>query len=239
MTGPGDGTIPPLTRSALDGLGRLLIAEESIPSVLQRVVDLVKASMPPGAEASITVLRDEQATTAAFTGELASQLDEMQHAPGYGPCLDAALGGHVIEILDGATDGRWPDYLPTFLELGARSSLAVPVPAAQLVAGLNVYAPAPDAFTADDRRMLVEFAGYAGAVLTNMDALQDARDLAADLRKAMESRAVIEQSKGILMERFTVTEDQAFRLLVQVSMHTNRKVRDLAEHLVVTGELDG
>jgi AmiR/NasT family two-component response regulator len=72
-----------------------------------------------------------------------------------------------------------------------------------------------------------------------MDALQDARDLAADLQKAMDSRAVIEQAKGILMERFKVTADQAFRLLVQVAMHTNRKVRDLAEHLVVTCELDG
>jgi hypothetical protein len=152
VTGPGNGTSPPRAWPALDEVGQLLLAEENIPSVLQWVVDLVKASMPPGTEASITLLRDEQATTAAFTGELASQLDEMQYARGYGPCLDAALGGHVIEIVDGATEGRWPDYVPIFLELGARSSLAVPVPAAQLVAGLNVYAPAADAFTVENRR---------------------------------------------------------------------------------------
>ena len=35
-----------------------------------------------------------------------------------------------------------------------------------------------------------------------------------------------------------MTADQAFRLLTAVSMNTNRKVRDLAEHLVLTGELD-
>ena len=39
------------------------------------------------------------------------------------------------------------------------------------------------------------------------------------------------------MERHKVTADQAFRLLVGVSMHANRKVRDLAEQLVLTGEL--
>jgi len=107
-----------------------------------------------------------------------------------------------------------------------------------VTAGLNVYAPSVQAFTDEDRRAALEFAGYAAAALTNMDALQDARDLAANLQAATEFRSVIEQAKGILMERHKVTADQAFRLLAEASMHTNRKVRDLAETLVLTGELD-
>ena len=83
----------------------------------------------------------------------------------------------------------------------------------------------------------MEFASYAGVALTNMDTLEDARELAQNLQTAMESRSVIEQAKGILIERHKVTADQAFRLLVEASMHTNRKVRDLAEDLVLTGEL--
>jgi hypothetical protein len=57
------------------------------------------------------------------------------------------------------------------------------------------------------------------------------------MRVAMASRAAIEQAKGILIERYRLTPDQAFRLLADASMRTNRKVRDLAEHLVATGEL--
>jgi AmiR/NasT family two-component response regulator len=53
----------------------------------------------------------------------------------------------------------------------------------------------------------------------------------------MEFRSVIEQAKGILMERHKLTADQAFRLLAEASMHTNRRVRDLAVNLVLTGEL--
>jgi AmiR/NasT family two-component response regulator len=102
---------------------------------------------------------------------------------------------------------------------------------------LNVYARTAQAFTDDDRSALVEFAAYAGAAQTNMDALQDCRDLAENLQKAMEFRSVIEQAKGILIERYKLTADQAFRLLVDASMHTNRKVRDVAENLVLTGEL--
>jgi GAF domain-containing protein len=237
VAGPVHDQGPPRMRAALDELGHLLLAAEDTQSVLQKVVDLVQQVMPQGAEASITLLRDQQATTAAFSGQLALQLDEMQYGQGYGPCLDAALGGHLVEIVDGHTEGRWPAYVSMFLEHGALSSIAVPVPAPQLAAGLNVYAPTARAFTDDDRRAVVEFAGYAGVALTNMDTLEDARELAQNLQTAMESRSVIEQAKGILIERHKVTADQAFRLLVEASMHTNRKVRDLAEDLVITGEL--
>jgi AmiR/NasT family two-component response regulator len=84
----------------------------------------------------------------------------------------------------------------------------------------------------------VELATYAAVVLTNMDTLQDARELAENLQKAMEFRSVIEQAKGILIERFKLTPDEAFRLLAEASMHTNRKVRDVAENLVLTGSLE-
>jgi GAF domain-containing protein len=237
VTGPADDATSSRTREALDGLARLLLAEESVQSVLQRVVDLVKQVMPQGAEVSITLLRDQRATTAAFTGQLASLLDEAQYGGGFGPCMEAALGGQVIEITDGRTESRWPDYMSIFLQHGALSSLSVPVPAAQLAAGLNVYAAVADAFTDRHREVVADFAGYAAVALINLDALQDARDQAENLRAAMGSRAAIEQAKGILIERFKVTPDEAFRLLTAVSMNTNRKVRDLAEQLVVTGEL--
>ena len=48
---------------------------------------------------------------------------------------------------------------------------------------------------------------------------------------------VIEQAKGILMEREKLTADQAFRVLADASMAANRKVHDIAADLVLTGEL--
>lgn len=239
VTGPPDPSSPSRERAALDDLGQLLLDEHTTPSVLQRIVDLVQRSMPAGAEVSITLIRDEKPTTAAFTGPLADLLDETQYERGHGPCLEAALGGLLTEIADARSEHRWPDYIPVLLQHDAVSALAVPVPAAHPIAALNVYARTAEAFTDDDRSTLVKFAAYAGAALTNMDALQDARDLAENLRKAMDFRSVIEQAKGVLMERYKQTADQAFRMLADASMHTNRKVRDIAEDLVLTGELPG
>jgi GAF domain-containing protein len=226
------------TRAELDELARLVLADENLQTVLERVVNLAKRMMPAGAEASLTVLRQQRPMTAAFTGELALHLDERQYAQGYGPCLDAALNGQLIEITDGRTEDRWPDYIEVFLRSGALSLLAVPVPAVQLSACLNVYAPVAGAFTEQHRHVADEVAAYAAVALSNVDTVQEAREQAEHMRAAMASRAGIEQAKGILMERYKVTADEAFRLLTAVSMRTNRKVRDLAEDLLLTGELN-
>jgi GAF domain-containing protein len=239
MSGPADGPSPVAGRAALDELSRLLLAGENIDSVLQRVVVLVGQGMPAGAEASITVVRRGQATTAAFSGALAADLDETQHELGHGPCLEAALSGRSIEITDARTEDRWPEFMPAFVDRGALSALAVPVSATQLSAGLNVYAPVAGAFSDQHRQLATEFATYAGVALTNLGALHDALDQVEHMRAAMESRAAIEQAKGILIERYRLTPDQAFRLLADASMQTNRKVRDLAGELVLTGELPG
>jgi GAF domain-containing protein len=237
VTGPADRSIPPRTRAALDELGRLLLTEHTPRSVLQRIVDLVQQSMPAGSEVSITLVRGDRPSTAASTRRWAEELDEIQYGWGHGPCLEAALGGQFTEIGEARTEDRWPEVVPTFLARGAASALAAPVPAPHLTAGLNVYARTAGAFTDDDRSALLELAAHAGAALTNMDALQDARVLVENLQKALEFRSVIEQAKGILIERYRLTADQAFRLLADASMHTNRKVRAVAEDLVLTGEL--
>jgi GAF domain-containing protein len=238
VTGPLDRGTSQRTQAALDELALLVLDQESTQTVLQKVVDLVARVTPAGSEVSMTVVRDETATTAAFTGERALTLDEMQYQSGYGPCIEAAISQHVIEISDGRVETRWPTYMPTFLAVGARSSLAVPVPAAQLSAGLNIYALEAEAFSDEDRRTVARFADFAAVALANVDALQDARELSENLRAAMEFRSVIEQAKGILMERHRLTGDEAFRLLAEASQRTNRKLRVIAEDLVLTGELD-
>lgn len=57
------------------------------------------------------------------------------------------------------------------------------------------------------------------------------------LRTALDSRELIGQAQGILMERHKLTGAQAFTALTRVSSHTNRKLVEIAEELVSTGEM--
>ncbi len=85
--------------------------------------------------------------------------------------------------------------------------------------------------------MGTRFAPYAAVAAGNLYAYRSARDMADNLQIALASRAVIDQAKGILMERHKFTADQAFQVLARISMQANRKLRDVADHLVATGEL--
>ena len=58
-----------------------------------------------------------------------------------------------------------------------------------------------------------------------------------DLKTILARRAVIDQAKGILMERYGIDGDAAFAVLTRISQHTNRKLRDIAGELVATGQL--
>ena len=225
---------------ALEELGRLALRDQSVESLLQRVVDLTKTAMATPVEVSISIVAGRDATTAVFTGQLALDCDESQYGHGYGPCLNAATTGKVTEVTDARTETRWPDYVQRAAERGALSSLSVPLPVYEKVQGaLNIYSREVDGFDDARRSAAKRIAPYAGVAVSNMYAYQDARQLADNLQVALDSRAVIDQAKGILMERHKLTADQSFQVLARLSMQNNRKLRDIAEELVATGVLPG
>ncbi|RBY98135.1 antitermination regulator [Blastococcus sp. TF02-8] len=214
------------------------LGEHSMSSVLDAVVSLVQQSLPGDTEASVTLLRNGTAVTAAYSGDLARGLDENQYERGEGPCLLAAAEGRPVEVPDTAADDRWPDYLALVRESGCRGLMSLPFPVhEQLGGGLNVYAREAGAIDEAARGFAERFAEYAAVVAGNMLAYEQARDHARNLELALESRAVIDQAKGILMERFRLTADQAFQALARLSMETNTKVRAVAQRVVESGEL--
>jgi GAF domain-containing protein len=223
---------------ALDELGRMSLRAHSMTSLLQAVADLSKQVMPTTPETSIFLQERHRRVTVVSTGQLAVDLDEEQYADDHGPCLNAASTGELTDVFDTRTDTRWTDYMKRAAEHGVLSSLSVPLVIDDDVSGaLNMYSRKVRAFDDDARSAATRFAPYAAVALGNMQDYQTAKDLAHNMEIALESRAVIDQAKGILMERHKLTADQAFQLLVERSSRTNVKLHGIAEELVRTGEL--
>ena len=224
---------------SLSALNRIRFSGELLSETLEQVTAIAKAALVPEGETSITLVRAGKAWTAAFTGQLALDLDEGQYEADYGPCLDCAVSGATVHISDMTTEDRWPTYSPRAVELGCRSSLSLPLPLLQDVCGaLNVYSAKPDAFDEGDLELAATMASYAATPLVNAIEYTQAVDLATQLREAMNSRATIEQAKGILMERHKLTADTAFDVLVKASQTQNRKLREVAEDLVSSGSIE-
>ena len=57
------------------------------------------------------------------------------------------------------------------------------------------------------------------------------------LQRALDVRDLVGQAKGILMERYGISNQTAFELLSMSSQNTNNKLVDVAERLIASGEL--
>jgi GAF domain-containing protein len=225
-------------QAAFDELGRVSFADRSLESLLQTVTDLASRVLPGEPQASLTIVRDGVPLTAASSGSLAWDLDHVQYRLDGGPCVEAATTGRQVEVTDTRADSRWPEFGRAAVERGCRSVLSSPLPPQErLSGGLNLYSRASREADRSTRGTVDRFAAYAAVAVSNMYLYRTAAERADHLAAALDSRAVIDQAKGILMERFRLTADQAFQALARVSMETNTKVRDIAERFVSTGEL--
>jgi GAF domain-containing protein len=214
-------------------LGSIKLSDTDLDGVLGTVAGLAKRTIPGADEVSVTLVRSKKAATVVSTGDLALKLDEWQYEAGHGPCLKASVGGVSLSIPEMAAERRWPDWASLAVRSGALSSLSVGLPVQDVVTGaLNVYATMPHAFDDDAITLAETFSEYAAVALANAHLYDSTATLAQQLRAAMESRAVIEQAKGIIMGDRRCTADEAFEILVRLSQDTNRKLRDLAQILV-------
>ncbi|HKO90892.1 MAG TPA: GAF and ANTAR domain-containing protein [Polyangiaceae bacterium] len=227
-------------RDLHESLARVVVVDRDLGDILTDITAVARNATPAFDAASITLIDGEKAFTAAYNGQLAMLADELQYERGYGPCLDAGLAGQALLIHDMATEQRWPDYTRTVARHGIASSLSMPLPYQSTTIGaLNGYATRPHAFGAEDRKLAEEVATWTALAIGPADAAARTSQELAQLQLAMKSRAVIEQAKGILIERYKVDEDMAFTLLSRASQDGNVKLRDVADQLVRTGALPG
>jgi GAF domain-containing protein len=225
--------VPPLPPDALRALLAVRLDRGSLDDVLGDLVGIAKEALPGADEVSTTLVRHDKPWTAAHTGQLALDADEMQYERGYGPCIDAGLTGTVLVVEDNRRETRWPDYTAHVAERGVLSSMSVPLPLQiDTVGALNCYSRTPGAFTDADVEVALEVAEHLAMAVANAVLHADAVRLGEDMRAAMATRAVIEQAKGIVMAQNRCDADAAFAVLTRASQGRNIKLRDLARDIV-------
>ncbi|MDQ3978397.1 MAG: GAF and ANTAR domain-containing protein [Actinomycetota bacterium] len=219
---------------ALDAMSQFFVGEATLHETLERVSQLACETVPATAMVGITMLVDGKARTAVFTDEAAPEIDSAQYETGVGPCLDAFRHQRPYRVEDTEQDGQWPPFSKAAASYGIRSSMSLPLLARhEAIGALNFYARSANAFSDDDVEAGQQFAAHAAIVLANSQAYSDAQQLGEYLAQAMKSRATIEQAKGILMAAQHCSPDEAFQILIRASQRENRKLRDLAEEVVV------
>ena len=214
-------------------LSAMFRADRPLPAILDDVVHLARRRVPGVDEAAITLIRHEKAATAASTGGMAVPLDELQYETGYGPCLDAGRDNEMKYIEDATTETRWARYLPPARAHGLASSLSLPLPVEHyLVGALNLYSTRTAAFDSSAADLAEALAVHITAALSSEEIRRGHRTRAENLERAMLTRSVIEQAKGMIMVQRKCSAGDAFDILRQISMEENVRLADVATQLV-------
>lgn len=197
-------------------------------TVVAELVEHAAIEIPGAQYAGVTVTRNaKHIDTPAATHKWPILLDEIQQRHREGPCLTAAWEEKTIHVKDLQTDERFPLYARDVLaQTPIRSVYAFQMwIAGETMGALNVYAETPDAFGPETRDIGLVFA-------THSSVAWNAARRDEHFKRAVASRDVIGQAKGMLMERYGVNAIQAFDLLRKLSQDSNTPLIHVATDLV-------
>lgn len=218
---------------ALARMSRDLLAQDTVQHTLDRICAHALELVVGCEHAGILALRGRQVESLSATSNLVRQSDRLQTDLDEGPCLDAARYAEPVYRIGDMTStlSRWPRYAPKARELGVGSMMGFLLYTDEDQLGaLDLYSSRPNAFT--ERSELVGWILASHAAV----AFSSARHT-AQLKTAIATRQSIGEALGIVMERYKISEDQAFDMLKTSSQHRQVKLRDIAEQVTVTGEV--
>ena len=195
-----------------------------VHAALELIPGAGEASIP-GAEVRRTI------RCHAPSFDLPASVDRLQQGHGQGPCLDAAYEQKIVRVPDFRHEHRCPSFAPAALQAGAESMLCFQLytdgddPGA-----LNVYGAETGAFDENSEEAGLLVAAHAAV------AFAGTQDI-SHVQEAPATRDLVGQAKGILMERFKTTAQQALVVLTTAGSRNYIKLREVAGHLATTGTL--
>ena len=201
-----------------------------------RTLALVCEVMPTSHWASLTrrAAPSCPARTIAASHACAGIVDAVQYRANEGPCL-TALANDTVVVSDFTTETRWPVFTARALaETPACAAFSYPLAGlGHPGVSLNLYSDTADAFDGELSPVLAFT--YAGVALALTAINQHRR--ADNLEIALQTSRRIGAAIGILMHRHRLTNEQAFDALRAVSQQSNHKLYEIAEQVLLTGEL--
>lgn len=202
-------------------------------ATVKRAVELLVQNVDGCDSASISlVYAKRRVETPAASDELAATGDRLQEELGEGPALDTLRGEDTVYVPNLAAEDRWPHWGPRLAQAtGARSVLTFRLFTLEDdIGALSMYSTEPYAFSAEDKAEGSALAAHIAIAVLAAQRLDQ-------YKTALDSRTLIAQACGLMMERYNIDAVRAFALLARLSSTRNVKMRHIAVELIRTRHL--
>jgi GAF domain-containing protein len=167
------------------------------------------------------------------TNQSEQAFEQAERDLGEGPCIDAYTGARVIWTPDLRVDPRWPRLGPAARAHQIRGVLSAPVLLDdQPIGTCNALTGVVRSWSEADAGAVRAFAVVLGRLIGSITDARHKTELTAQLQYALSSRVLIEQAKGVLMEREGIDAQRAFERLRRRARSSERKLADVARELL-------
>jgi GAF domain-containing protein len=166
-------------------------------------------------------------------GDLAQVLEEAAPQLWSGPSLEVLASGAAVRTTDLPGHGRWPALAGLPSMRGVNGVLCVPVEGPAGPAGTLTAVRRPDRpWLAQEVESLVTYACVVATLVRAAAEAERTTQIIEQLEHALHHRVVIEQAKGILMEREQLDPAGAFDRLRKAARARRRRVSEVAAEVV-------
>lgn len=212
---------------------RTMNASVGIQDTLDAAVHAAVALIKPVEAACVSLVRGRgRIETQAASDDVCRRADELQIEVDEGPCLQSIRDEETVVVRDLGSEPRWPRWSSRAVdELGVRSMLCLQLFVAKddTIGALSLYSKQWDAFADyDDTITALALAAHVAVAATSTQESDG-------LNSALASRTVIGQAQGMLIQRYELTPELAFAVLMRASQHSNRKLHEIAADMVRGG----
>jgi GAF domain-containing protein len=206
--------------------------QQDLAKTLQDAVVAAKQLFDADAAGVMLADADGQLRWASASDQLAQAIEDNQELFGQGPCQDAFAHARPAAMHDTRTERQWGEITLVLADLQVRSGLSVPVELGGGPIGtLDLYATTPRGWDETEVSALQAYAGVVASLLGAAAKAELKGALADQLQVALDSRVLIEQAKGALMERERLDDQEAFTHLRRAARSSGRKLADVAREV--------
>lgn len=169
----------------------------------------------------------------ASSSERTHHLEIFQLQRDQGPCLDCYRHREAIIVPDLAAEVRWPEFCRAARSAGFESVHALPMRLNDSVLGtLGLFGEEVGRLGVDDLALAQALVHVASVAIVNEKSSTDLVTINSQLQRALTSRIVVEQAKGVIAHVGGVDMDGAFAVLRQYARDHGRKLSDVAAEVV-------
>ncbi|MDH6237686.1 GAF and ANTAR domain-containing protein [Cryobacterium sp. CG_9.6] len=224
-----------LVSGAFVKLADALVGEYDVVDVLHTLVEQSVELLDAEAAGLLIADQDGILQVLASTSEESQLVEILQSEAGVGPCVDAFRTGVVVTIDDIASveGDRYPDFQAAALSQGFRSVHAIPMRLRpNTIGALNLFRIQTGALSEEDAAIGQALADVATISILQERTVRENAAVTEQLQRALNSRVLIEQAKGVIAQRSQLNMNDAFNRLRTYARAHNESMHESAEKVI-------